>query len=97
MKTPCEIAFWYILPSIRRELTKIMIKKGYKRKEIAKILGISEASVTHYLKSKRGNRYKFKEDELNEIEKVVDKLIKNNSNLTLETCRLCSMFKKSLK
>jgi hypothetical protein len=95
-KTPCEIAFWYILPSIRRELVKSMIKEGYKRKNIAKTLGISEASVSYYLKSKRGNKYKFNKKELAEIEKVARNLVKNKNNLTLETCKLCSMFKKSL-
>jgi len=96
VKTPCEMAIWYILPSIRKELVRIMVKKGYKRKEIAKILSISEASVTHYIKSRRGCKYKFKEHELNEIEKVAELLIKNESNLEVEICKLCSMFKKSL-
>lgn len=97
MRAPCEIASLYILPSLRRELVKSMVKSGYKRKEIARILGISEAAITYYLKSKRGSKYKFNKKQLLEIEKVAKRMMEKKANLNLETCKLCSMFKKSLK
>ena len=97
MRAPCEIAYWYILPSLRRELVKAMHEKGIRRKEIARMLGVSEASISYYLKSKRGSRYKFNKKQKDEIKKSAERLAEKRGDLNLETCRLCSMFKKSLK
>ncbi|HIE41030.1 MAG TPA: ArsR family transcriptional regulator [Candidatus Aenigmarchaeota archaeon] len=94
MKQHCEIAFWYILPSIRKELVKALIRKGYKRKDIAKILKISESAIAYYLKDKRGRKFKFSEKKIREIEKAADNIARNKSNLAIETCKLCSKFKK---
>lgn len=97
MKAPCEIAYWYILPSLRRELVRAMHEKGMKRKEIADLLDISEASISYYLKSKRGTQYKFGKSQREEIRKSAERLAEKKGNLNLETCKLCSMFKGSLK
>ena len=54
-KHPVEIEYWYVLPSIRREIsTYLKETKSLKQKEIAKILGITEAGVSQYLKGSRG-------------------------------------------
>ncbi len=45
---PQEVEVWYILPAIRRELTRIMIELGTPQKDIAKILGITEPAVSQY-------------------------------------------------
>lgn len=97
MKAPCEITSSYVLPSLRRELVKSMIKEGHKRREVAKILGISEAAIAYYLKAKRGSKYKFSKEQLIEIEKIAKRIVKKKGSATLEACKFCSMFKKSLK
>ncbi|MHA2366372.1 MAG: transcriptional regulator [Candidatus Hodarchaeales archaeon] len=52
---PVEIEYWYVLPTIRRELTKTLKSMGkLRQKEIAKILGITEAAVSQYIKGTRG-------------------------------------------
>ena len=38
MKLPQEIDVWYIIPAIRREFAKGLLKKGLKQREIAKKL-----------------------------------------------------------
>ena len=54
-KHPVEIEYWYILPSIRREISSYLkFQKSFKQKEIANILGITEAGVSQYLKGTRG-------------------------------------------
>ena len=57
---PQEIEVWYIIPAIRRELTKILIKQyNLKQKKVAMLLGISEAAISQYLSNKRGQEIKF--------------------------------------
>lgn len=52
---PQEVEVWYIIPSIRRELTRIMIDNDIAQKNIAEMLGVTEPAVTQYKleKSKR--------------------------------------------
>ena len=67
---PQEVEVWYVLPSIRRELAKIMKTKVVTRtnedgekvdhkvtqKEIARMLGVTEPAITQYLLKKKGQR-----------------------------------------
>ncbi|MBS3794177.1 MAG: hypothetical protein KGY80_04730 [Candidatus Thorarchaeota archaeon] len=52
---PQEVEVWYIIPAVRRELTRIMIDNGIAQKNIADMLGVTEPAVTQYKleKSKR--------------------------------------------
>lgn len=44
-----------VLPHIRAELGKILLKKyGWSQMRVAKVLGVSQASVSHYVTSSRG-------------------------------------------
>ncbi len=72
---PQEIEVWYLLPALRREIAKSLIKKnGLSQKETAKILGITEPAISQYLSSKRGKKMIFSKKELVEIEKVANKI-----------------------
>jgi len=74
IKTPCEIIVWKFLPALRRELVKVMIKNGVKRKDIAEMFGITESAVSQYLNSKRGMGFMFTEDMKKEIERRAIKI-----------------------
>ncbi len=52
---PPEVEVWYILPAIRKEIALGLIKKGLSQKQIATILGVTEASISHYKKNKRAS------------------------------------------
>ncbi|MFQ6125379.1 MAG: transcriptional regulator [Candidatus Heimdallarchaeota archaeon] len=55
MKTPCEIIVTKILPSIRAVLVKTLVNDHkMKQVEVAKLLGITQASVSYYMTSARG-------------------------------------------
>ncbi len=93
---PQEIEMWYLIPALRREFTRIFVKDyGMKQKEVAKILGITEASVSNYAKSKRGEKIKFSQEELKKIKASAKKVVDNNSALVKEIYKLCLEFKKS--
>jgi predicted transcriptional regulator len=75
---PQEMEVWYLLPAIRRELTKIFIKDHrLKQKEIAEILGITEAAISQYKNQKRGKDFSFNKEEKELIRKVAKRMINN--------------------
>ena len=93
---PQEIEVWYLIPALRRELTNIFIKNhNLNQKETAKILGITEAAISQYLKSKRGQEIKFSRKDSKEIEKAAEKIIKNNDSLMENLYNLCVLFRES--
>lgn len=55
MKTPCELVVGRILPVLRASVVRELSKKhNMKQSDIAKRLGITQASVSQYLSSARG-------------------------------------------
>jgi predicted transcriptional regulator len=77
---PQELEVWYVLPSLRREMARLMIKKGIPQKDIAGILGVTEPAVTQYklAKSKRsrGDVIEIPDSFTPEIERSVDAMVK---------------------
>ncbi|OGS42902.1 MAG: hypothetical protein A3K67_06370 [Euryarchaeota archaeon RBG_16_62_10] len=54
MKTPCELVVGKILPALRASVVKELSGKYHmKQSEIAKKLGVTQASVSQYLSSTR--------------------------------------------
>jgi uncharacterized protein len=56
---PQEVEVFYILPAIRKELSTSLKALGKSQKEIAKLLGVTEAAVSQYISSKRGTDVHF--------------------------------------
>jgi len=62
MKTPCELVVGKILPSLRATVVKELSGKyKMKQSEIAKRLGITQASVSQYLSSTRAGNSNMNE------------------------------------
>ena len=51
--TPTEIEQYVLTPQIRRELAVALVKRGYTQKDVADMLRVSTATVTHYVKGQR--------------------------------------------
>ena len=77
---PQEIEVRYILPAIRKELAKVLIS-GHKlsQKETAKLLGLTEAAVSQYQHSKRGNEVRFSGDVVKEIKKSAKLILEDRT------------------
>lgn len=89
---PQEIQVWYILPVIRRELSRILVKeKRLTQKETAKLLSITEGAVSQYLSSKRGNAVKFDEKILAEVRKSAEIIAKDPNQILRETIRILDL------
>ena len=80
---PQEIQVWYILPALRKELSLEMKKLGLDQKTIAKIIGVTEAAISQYIKEKRANEIRFDEKTKEEIKKSAQ-LISQNSKLLFQ-------------
>lgn len=93
---PQEVEVWYLIPALRRELTKIFVKEhNFSQKETAKILGITEAAVSQYLKSKRGSEIKFPKKDVLMIKKIAGNIAKNPKSSMKELYDLCTHFRGS--
>ncbi|MHA1934944.1 MAG: transcriptional regulator [Candidatus Thorarchaeota archaeon] len=77
---PQEVEVWYVLPAIRRELTRAMIDKGRPQKDIAKMLGVTEPAVTQYKlkksKRSRGDQVSIPKKIMPEVEKSAETIMK---------------------
>jgi len=93
---PQEIEVWYLLPALRRELAKVFIKDHkLSQKEAAGLLGITEAAVSQYIKSKRGKEMKFSKQELAPIKEAARKILKDRKNVMKHIYDLCRDFRGS--
>ena len=97
MKTPCEIIVWQVLPVIRKEFAKNLIKNhNFSQKQTAKKLGITEAAVSRYMSGKRGTLDILDGRISTEIKKSVGRMVEGNITTVIEeTCRICRLLKGS--
>ncbi len=96
MKFPCELVVWYVLPGIRAELARELIKLGLSQKEVSRKLGITPAAVSQYMAKKRGYDIEFKEDVMEQIRKLAGDIVDDNTfkDLTSRVCEICVEIKK---
>lgn len=100
-KLPCELVIWYVLPDFRSEISRKLYEDyHFKQVEIAKLLGVTKAAVNQYLSSKRGDNFfnliktkKTKQMLEKEITNSASNIVKNESTIDVELCRLCNVIK----
>jgi predicted transcriptional regulator len=95
-RTLCEFIFWNVIPTIRREIAKSMVKDfGLTQRDAAKKLGITPAAVSLYISDKRGIIEIADSNIKDEIRTSAEDIIKNNNkSLTEETCRICKIIRE---
>ncbi|MBS3125506.1 helix-turn-helix domain-containing protein [Candidatus Woesearchaeota archaeon] len=52
---PQEIEVFYVLPALRKELAVCMKSAGKSQKDIAQLLGVTQAAVSQYMSAKRAS------------------------------------------
>jgi len=94
-KSPCERIIWDILPSIRKEFARSLIRNhNLNQKRVAEILKLTPPAVSQYLSNKRGGIEITDNDILSEIDKSARIIFENPSEkLNSETCRICNLLK----
>ena len=96
---PQEIEAWYIIPAIRREISKCLIRDyGVSYERVGGILGISKAAISQYLKGKRDAKIKLPKELDPKIMSTCKLLFKNKTSSTEEITKMLELIrKKSLK
>jgi|WetSurMetagenome_2_1015567.scaffolds.fasta_scaffold1100895_2 uncharacterized protein len=92
MKLPCEQALWYVLPQIRADIARELVKGGMSQKEAAEKLGITPAAVSQYLSKKRAGKIKLPKDYRSLIEAAVKEIRDSNSDeaISVTICKCCA-------
>jgi predicted transcriptional regulator len=89
---PQEVEVFYVLPAIRRELAKEMKRQGKSQRDIAGMLGVTDAAVSQYISQKRAT-VKLPKKLQDSIKKAASK-INNRESMLLETQKLLRETKK---
>jgi len=77
-----ELAYRYVVPSIRNALVRELVKKGIPRNSVASLLDLSRSAVSRYMSEERGvfiQMVRFK-DVHNMIEKLADEIIQRRND-----------------
>ena len=95
MKTPCEIIVWNVVPIIRKEFAKNLIKNhDLNQRTVADKLGITESAVSRYVSGKRGVLEVTDKETLKEITTSTNRIAHNDGSAVIEeTCRICRLMK----
>lgn len=101
MKIPCELVVWYVLPTIRREVAKELVKThNLSQAEVARRFGVTDAAISQYLKKKRGENQLIDESPQydifeKEIKVSAELIATNKSEFATEMCRICTVVKRT--
>jgi hypothetical protein len=96
MKQPQEIEANFVIHAIRKQLAVELSKNKLNQKSISELLGISQAAVSQYVKSKRATaNIKFNKVTLAKIKESAKNISINKSCIIKEINCLCSYIRKS--
>jgi predicted transcriptional regulator len=96
MKPPCEIVVWYVIPAIRSELAKELLKLGMKQKDVSEIMDITQPAVSQYITDKRGSGIKLDDNVKEMISSFARELSEGKAtkvDLIPRTCKICKKVK----
>ncbi len=93
-RAPCETAVWHILPAIRSEVAKELVKCGLSQKEISERLGITQPAVSQYVTSKRGSSVAISNEVMVLIKSLAQDVAGENTvDLNGRVCEICTHIK----
>jgi len=89
---PQEIEVWYIIPTIRKSLSKELVKRhGFTLQKTGNALGVSKAAVSQYLNKKRGKSLKLPRSVKAEVKVSADLIAKGEKEAFHEIMRLLTI------
>jgi len=94
MLLPSEIESKLLIPAVRAILSKeLVVERGLKEDEVARMLGITQAAVSNYLRGTRGdNEIISKLTSLNEIMSMIKEISADLSTNRAYTAKTLSKF-----
>jgi len=101
MRPPCELIVKYLLPAFRSLIAKELTEKyGFTQVEAAKKLGTTQAAISQYLSSKRGEKYIKEVESLPKARKLIEEIAKciaEEEATTIQNIRKFCQLCKSLR
>jgi predicted transcriptional regulator len=97
MKPPCELIVWYVIPTIRAELSKELVKMGMSQKDVSERLGITQSAVSQYIKDKRGKGIPLNKETRKGIKNLAKEIMneKSPNDVIPGICMICGIVKSS--
>lgn len=92
MAFPCETVVWKALPAIKSALARALVKEGMTQVEVSKLLGTTEATISHYMKGARGSAVVLGKHVLDEVDLVAKKFKSgalSEEEISKEVCGIC--------
>lgn len=91
MKLPCEEAIWYVLPQIRADLAKELVKRGVSQKDVAEKLGVTPSAVSQYMHKKRAGKITRSKDYDMMVINAAEEIIKDSNDAKVRAiiCQCC--------
>ncbi|MGB6681259.1 MAG: transcriptional regulator [Candidatus Bathyarchaeia archaeon] len=95
MRPPCEEIVQEFLPTFRSLIAKELIEKySFSQVEVAEKLGTTQAAVSQYLSSKRGQRNSSKIKSMTKVKALASEVAKEMAENKLEAFDVTSSFCK---
>jgi len=103
-RPPCELVVRYILPTLRSLIAKELIEKyGFSQVEAAKKLGTTQAAISQYLCSKRGERCLKQMESMRDVKTAVAQMAEgialgkmSTTDAMLLFCDTCKKLRRKL-
>ena len=103
MRPPCEVVVQYVLPAFRSLVARELVETNhFSQKAVADHLGTTQATVSFYLDSKRGDKMMKKLATVPAIIKVAHEVAKGiasgkicSADAMTKFCELCVALRKS--
>ena len=102
-KYPCEIVSKHLIPSVRALIAKGLINDhGLTQTNVAKKLGTTQAAISYYISSKRGEKYVKRLENNPQTKSTIVTIINGlaagtiSSNEVMEKmCEMCTYIRKN--
>ncbi len=93
---PQEVEVWYIIPAIRKELSKVLVKTHHMTLEKAgEAIGVSKAAVSQYISKKRGKSIVLPKKVISEIKIAAQNIADKKTDAFHEIMNLLKICKNS--
>ncbi len=101
MKPHCILVVKYVLPALRAKVAKELIDRGYRVKDAAEMLGLTQAAISQYISSKRGQKgislIEKSDEAVKVVSELVEKIIRGEATVEDEVdylCRVCEILRR---
>lgn len=101
MKPYCVLVVKHVLPALRAKVATELIDRGYKVSDVANMMGLTQAAVSQYIYSKRGQKGIKIIEKSKRAQNVIKELVENLAarKVSIEDevdylCRICMILRE---